>query len=43
LVENWLVYHYWDPDARNSGGAPGWRMVSVEFYEGSDANQRYRR
>jgi hypothetical protein len=34
LAENWLVYHYWDDDTARAGGAPGWRMVSVELYEG---------
>ncbi|KAF8636102.1 hypothetical protein AX17_003807 [Amanita inopinata Kibby_2008] len=39
LVENWLVYHYYDEDVGLSGTASmsqskGWRMVSVELYEG---------
>ncbi|KIM29172.1 hypothetical protein M408DRAFT_328872 [Serendipita vermifera MAFF 305830] len=33
LVENWFVYHYYDDDAHGIG-ARGWRMVSVELYEG---------
>ena len=41
LVENWLVYHYYDDDASGLG-ARGWRMVSVELYEGG-ANVRTRR
>ncbi|KAK2462583.1 hypothetical protein APHAL10511_005401 [Amanita phalloides] len=28
MTENWLVYHYYDPESK------GWRMVSVELYEG---------
>jgi len=39
MVENWLVYHYWDS---GDGGAPGWRIVSVEMYEGNGANERHR-
>ncbi|KAM6494809.1 Protein of unknown function (DUF1620) domain containing protein [Amanita muscaria] len=38
LTENWLVYHYYDDDvASGTAGleqAKGWRMVSVEMYEG---------
>jgi hypothetical protein len=34
LAENWLVYHYWDDDVARVNGAPGWRMVSVEMFEG---------
>lgn len=41
LVENWLVYHYYDDDASDLG-ARGWRMVSVELYEGG-ANVKTRR
>jgi ER membrane protein complex subunit 1 len=41
LVENWLVYHYYDDDA-SGVGARGWRIVSVELYEGG-ANVRTRR
>lgn len=34
LVENWLMWHYYD----NEGGKgdKGWKMVSVEFYEGTE-------
>lgn len=37
LVENWLVYHYYEPEVAGGsvGGAKGYRMVSVEFYEGA--------
>jgi hypothetical protein len=41
LVENWLIYHYYDDNA-SGVGARGWRMVSVELYEGG-ANVRTRR
>ncbi len=32
LTENWLVYHYYDEGV--GGQTKGWRMVSVELYEG---------
>lgn len=34
LTDNWLVYHYYDPDEGAIEEARGWRMVSVELYEG---------
>lgn len=37
IVENWLVYHYWD-DGHAEGlghGLPGWRITSVELYDGT--------
>ncbi|KAG5636275.1 hypothetical protein H0H81_008561 [Sphagnurus paluster] len=34
LVENWLVYHYYDPEWTGAGLTKGWRMVTVELYEG---------
>jgi hypothetical protein len=34
LTENWLVYHYYDPEEAAVEEARGWRLVSVEFYEG---------
>lgn len=37
LVENWLVYHYWE-DGHAGGlghGLPGWRIASVELYDGA--------
>ncbi|KAK7031715.1 hypothetical protein R3P38DRAFT_3393565 [Favolaschia claudopus] len=34
LVENWLVYHYYDGDGMREGEAKGWRLVTVELYEG---------
>ena len=41
LVDNWFMYHYYDDDA-SGVGTRGWRMVSVELYEGG-ANVRTRR
>ncbi|KAF8625878.1 hypothetical protein AX15_005151 [Amanita polypyramis BW_CC] len=34
LVENWLVYHYYDERGDGVNGTKGWRMVSAELYEG---------
>ncbi|KAF8211092.1 hypothetical protein K438DRAFT_1808794 [Mycena galopus ATCC 62051] len=34
LTENWLVYHYYDGDGTREGETKGWRLVTVEFYEG---------
>jgi hypothetical protein len=44
LAENWLVYHYYDDDFNGQGQTKGWRMVSVELYEGKgidDKTMRY--
>jgi len=42
LVENWLVYHYYDPEWTGPGLTKGWRMVSVELYEGSGPDDKTR-
>ncbi|KAJ7663918.1 DUF1620-domain-containing protein [Mycena polygramma] len=34
LVENWLVYHYYDGQGERDGETKGWRLVTVELYEG---------
>ncbi|CAK5273724.1 unnamed protein product [Mycena citricolor] len=34
LVENWLVYHYYDAQVVAQGDTKGWRVVTVELYEG---------
>jgi ER membrane protein complex subunit 1 len=39
LSENWLVYHYYEKDAE----ATGYRMVSVELYEGEKADDKTKR
>ncbi|KAK0200946.1 DUF1620-domain-containing protein [Desarmillaria ectypa] len=39
LTENWLIYHYYDDD---DGQAKGYRMVTVELYEGSQADDKTR-
>ncbi|KAG6861505.1 hypothetical protein C0995_015932 [Termitomyces sp. Mi166 len=42
LVENWLVYQYYDPDWAGAGLSKGWRLVSVELYEGSGIDEKTR-
>ncbi|KAJ6568389.1 DUF1620-domain-containing protein [Mycena vulgaris] len=34
LTENWLVYHYYDEAGLEEGETKGWRIVTVELYEG---------
>ncbi|KAJ7498075.1 DUF1620-domain-containing protein [Mycena galericulata] len=34
LSENWLVYHYYDGEGLGEGETKGWRIVTVELYEG---------
>ncbi|KAF5367352.1 hypothetical protein D9615_010290 [Tricholomella constricta] len=40
LVENWLVYHYYDPEWTGTGLTKGWRVVSVELYEGTGLDEK---
>jgi hypothetical protein len=43
LVENWLVWHYYEDGLNDhTGGTKGWRMVSVELFEGR-ADRKTRR
>ncbi|KAI9058646.1 DUF1620-domain-containing protein [Trametes sanguinea] len=39
LVENWLVYHYYDGEA-GPGHVKSYRVVSVELYEGHGVDER---
>lgn len=43
LTDNWLVYHYFDPEEGAVEEARGWRVVSVELYEGGidEKTKRY--
>ena len=41
LTENWLVYHYYEGEAGD--GTKGYRMVSVEFYEGQKEDEKTER
>ncbi|KAF4611826.1 hypothetical protein D9613_004025 [Agrocybe pediades] len=40
--ENWLVYHYYEDEVEGGsvGGSKGYRMVSVEFYEGRKGDEK---
>jgi len=42
LVENWLVYHYYESEI-SDGGAKGYRIISVEFYEGQGIDEKTKR
>ncbi|KII83787.1 hypothetical protein PLICRDRAFT_147866 [Plicaturopsis crispa FD-325 SS-3] len=35
LTDNWLTYHYYDPEYNGYGSSKGYRIVSVELYEGA--------
>lgn len=43
LTENWLVYHYYDEVSQVADGAKGYRVVSVEMYEGTGMDNKTRR
>ena len=45
FVENWLVYHHFEGEVAGgtAGGAKGYRMVSVEFYEGQKVDEKTKR
>lgn len=43
LTENWLVYHYYDEASQAPDGAKGYRLVSVEMYEGTGTDNKTRR
>ncbi|KAG6836912.1 hypothetical protein H0H93_001278 [Arthromyces matolae] len=40
LAENWLVYQYYDPDWAGAGLSKGWKLVSVELYEGAGIDDK---
>ena len=40
LTENWLVYGYYDEDIAGSHQTKGYRIVSVEVYEGKGINEK---
>jgi ER membrane protein complex subunit 1 len=40
LTENWLIYHYYDEVLRASDSSKGYRMVSVEMYEGAGTDNK---
>ena len=45
LIENWLVYHYYDGNVASGDtqGSKGYRVVSVELYEGKGVDDKTRR
>ena len=43
LTENWLVYGYYDEDFAGNHQTKGYRIVSVEAYEGKGINDKTRR
>lgn len=43
LTENWLVYGYYDDDIAGNHQTKGYRIVSVEVYEGKGINEKTRR
>jgi hypothetical protein len=43
LTENWLIYHYFDGEFDSFGQAKGYRMVSVELYEGKHIDDKTKR
>ncbi|OAX35578.1 DUF1620-domain-containing protein [Rhizopogon vinicolor AM-OR11-026] len=40
LTENWLVYQYFDDELPGVGQSKGYRVVSVEFYEGNGPDDK---
>ena len=43
MAENWLTYIYYDDEIASAVQAKGHRVVSVEFYEGKQINDKTRR
>lgn len=43
LTENWLVYGHYDDDFAGNHQTKGYRIVSVEMYEGKGINEKTRR
>ncbi|KDR78137.1 hypothetical protein GALMADRAFT_94668 [Galerina marginata CBS 339.88] len=43
FVENWLVYHYYEGEVAGGtvGGTTGYRLVSIEFYEGQKVDEKH--
>jgi len=40
LTENWFVYHYYDPGSPGNNSTKGFRLVSVELYEGAGVDDK---
>lgn len=43
LAENWFLYTYYDEDSASVVQAKGWRVISVELYEGNQVNDKTKR
>lgn len=45
LTENWLVYHYYESEvpSGNVQGSKGYRLVTVELYEGQGVDDKTQR
>jgi hypothetical protein len=43
LTENWLVYQYFDDELPGTEQSKGYRVVSVEFYEGNGPDDKVKR
>ncbi|KAF9075476.1 DUF1620-domain-containing protein [Rhodocollybia butyracea] len=42
FTENWLVYHYYDDEHQGPGQTKGYKMVTVELYEGKEVDDKTR-
>ncbi|KAJ3985170.1 hypothetical protein F5890DRAFT_1389972, partial [Lentinula detonsa] len=42
FTENWLVYHYYDDEYQGAGQTKGYKMVTVELYEGKQVDEKTR-
>ncbi|KAJ4471498.1 hypothetical protein J3R30DRAFT_1087191 [Lentinula aciculospora] len=42
FTENWLVYHYYDDEYEGAGQTKGYKMVTVELYEGKQVDEKTR-
>lgn len=43
FMENWLVYYYYDGESGSADQAKSHRLVSVEFYEGAEIDEKISR
>ena len=43
FTENWLVYHYYDDEYQGPGQTKGYKMVTVELYEGKQVDEKTKR
>lgn len=43
FTENWLIYHYYDNEYEDIGHTKGYKVVTVELYEGKQIDDKTRR